>query len=376
MIRVFFLIRSLEVGGAERQLFEIVRGLDKETFDVTVATFYDGGELRHEMEGVERVRLLTLGKKGRWDLFPFLRNLWAAVRRGRPDILFGYMSPANELGWAMGRMVGARVVWALRSSDVNFSYYDWMPAFLYRLGALLSGRADLIIANSIAGKRSHGDSGYSTDRMMVIHNGIDTTAYRPDREASLRLRSEWNIRADEKLIGIAGRLDPMKDHPTFLRAAAILSRERPRCRFVCVGGGPEPYARKLRDLGESLGLDVLWAGARKDMPAIYNALDLACCSSDSGEGFPNVVAEAMACSVPCVATDVGDLSLLVGDTGVIVPPGDPLAFAAGMRTLIDRLEAGEEECRRLARRRIVSEFGVDRVVERTAAALGRVLAGE
>jgi len=374
MIRVFFLIRSLEIGGAERQLVEIARGLDKREFAVTVATFYDGGAFRPEMEAIPGVRLVSLRKRGRWDVFRFLRNLRRAVRDSQPDILVGYMSPANELAWLAGRAVGARIVWEVRSSYVNFSNYDWLPAFLHRLGAVLSPRADLIIANSFAGRRYHRETGYSTERMIVVHNGIDTDTYRPDPAARVRVRAQWKTGEGQKLVGVVGRLDPMKDHPSFLRAAAIVSQRRPDARFVCVGDGPDAYARRLRELAASLGVEVVWAGAWTDMPAVFNALDIACCSSDSGEGFPNVVAEAMACGVPCVATDVGDLALLVGKTGVVVPAGDPAALASGLGELLERLEADPEGCRRLARGRIVSEFGVDRLSERTAAALASLLA--
>jgi len=375
MIRVFFLIRSLEIGGAERQLVEIARGLDKKKFAVTVATFYGGGGFRPQMEAIEGVRLVSLDKKGRWDLLPFLTHLWKAVGACGPDIVFGDMSPANELGWAIGRIVGAKVVWAVQSSYLDFSRYDWLPGFLYRLGALLSGRADLIIANSYAGRRHHEEAGYRCSRMIVIHNGIDTATYRPDPLDAARVRAQWKIEKGQRLIGLVARLDPMKDHPNFLRAAAILSRERPDARFVCVGGGSEAYARDMRELAASLGIEVLWAGARTDMPAVFNSLDLACCSS-LGEGFPNAVAEAMSCGVPCVATDVGDLSLLVGDTGVIVPSSDARALAVGMKRLLERLEGNEEACRREARERVVSEYGVDRLAEKTTAALASLVAAE
>jgi glycosyltransferase involved in cell wall biosynthesis len=373
MIRVFFLIRSLEIGGAERQLIEITRGLDKRRFAIAVASFYDGGAFAPEIAAIPGVRLIGLGKKTRWGAFPFLANLWRAVKDFRPDVLFGDMSPANELGWALARLVGAKAVWAIRASDVNFSYYGWLPAFLHDLGARLSGFPDLIIANSEAGRRSHEESGYSTERMIVIHNGIDTKAYRPDPEAGARVREEWRVGSDETLVGIAARLDPMKDHGNFLRAGSILARGRPRMRLVCVGRGPEAYARQLRELGESLGVGVLWAGARNDMPAVYNAMDLLCCSSDSGEGFPNSVAEAMACGVPAVTTDVGDLSILVGETGFLVAPGDPEALAAGMRAMLERLGSDREGTRRSARERIVSHFDVSRLAQKTSAALEAVV---
>ncbi len=371
MTRLFILIRSLEIGGAERQLVEMVRGLVKRGFAVTVATFYAGGALRPEIESIEGVRVVGLGKRSRWDV-SFLWNLWKVAREGRAQILFGDMSPANELCSLIGMVSGAKIVWCLRSSYMDFAKYDWLPAFLHRLGAILSPTADLIIANSEAGRRFHAENGYRHDRMIVIHNGIDTATYRPDAGAGQRLRAEWNVEEGNRLIGLVARLDPVKDHQTFLRAAAIVYSLRQDARFVCIGGGPEDYAKELREMAASLGVEALWAGERSDMRAVYNALDIACCSS-YGEGFPNAIAEAMACGVPCVATNVGDLSVLLGSTGVVVPPRDPRALAAGMKKLVERLDSNAENLRRSARERILSEFDASRLAERTSAALHDLL---
>jgi len=199
--------------------------------------------------------------------------------------------------------------------------------------------------------------------MVVIQNGIDTTHFAPDLKAGLRLRASWQVPEGSILIGIVGRLDPIKDHPTFLRAAAILAGSRPDVRFVCIGGGPEEYARDLKNLAYDLGLrdKVIWPGfITKDMAAAYNALDL-CSSSSYGEGLSNAVAEAMACGVPCVVTDVGDSPLIVGDTGVVVPPKNPDALAAGWAAMIERL-AGNPGLRAAARKRIESKLSAETLV--------------
>ena len=375
MIRVFILIRSLEIGGAERQLVEILRGLDKDCFELTVATLYDGGDFRPDVASIAGVRLLSLRKRGRWDVVPVLRRLWTAVRDSRPDILFGDMSPGNELCLLLGKLLGTRVVWCVQSSYVDFSLYDWLPRFFFRLSALLSRGPDLIIANSEAGRRYHMEEGFCGERMIVIRNGIDTARYRRDPGAGARVRSEWGIEKGTRLVGVVARLDPMKDHGTFLRAASRLAARKDDVRFVCVGGGPEAYAASLRALADAERVPVLWAGPRTDMPAVFSALDLACCSSDSGEGFPNAIAEAMSCGVPCVSTDAGDLPHLVGTTGVVVPRSHPAALADGLATMLARLDQDEEGCREAARTRVVSEFGVDKLAERTSAALLGILDG-
>src|SRR5262245_53217898 len=110
MIRLFFLIRSLERGGSERQLTELVKGLDKTRFTVIVATFYDGGALRREIEGLEGVKVVSLHKTSRWDLLAFLWRLARLVYAANPHIIHGYNGVANELGLLVGRVVGARVV--------------------------------------------------------------------------------------------------------------------------------------------------------------------------------------------------------------------------------------------------------------------------
>lgn len=377
MIRLLLIIRSLNQGGAERQLVELVRGLDKSRFAVTVATFYDGGKLRPELERFERVKVCSLHKKGRWDILPFLFRLERLVLQLRPHIIYASMGVSNELGLLAGRTVGARVAWGLRASNVDFSRYGWASQWSFRVGAWLSRFADLIIANSYAGKQHQIAQGYHGKRMIVIPNGIDTGRFYPDREGGRRLREEWRIEDGRALIGLVGRLDPMKDHPTFLRAATLLRKERPHVRFVCVGDGPEAYSRELAALAEALDLSehLIWAGARSgsDMPSVYSALDIACSSSSDGEGTSNAIAEAMACEVPCVVTCVGDAARLVGKSEQIVPPRNPAALSAALQRLLDlpceqRAAIGKE-----AREHIVKEYSVTLLASRTESALINLL---
>ena len=131
------------------------------------------------------------------------------------------------------------------------------------------------------------------------------------------------------LVGRIGRIDPQKDYPTILRAAAIVALERDDVRFVVVGNDRFGHEADLQALTANLGIAdrLIWAGERTDMPALYAALDLCVSSSAWGEGTPNVLAEAMACGVPCVTTDAGDSALVVGNLGTVVPRRDPAAMA-------------------------------------------------
>ena len=140
--------------------------------------------------------------------------------------------------------------------------------------------------------------------------------------------------AGNALVGraVVGRLDPVKNHPGFIAAAARLAAEFPEPYFVCIGPGSEAYARQLQAMAEQAGLHgrMLWSGACQDMPAGYNALDVFVSASLS-EGSPNVLGEAMACGVTVITTDVGDAAWLMADYGQVVPPADIDALYLAMR---------------------------------------------
>jgi glycosyltransferase involved in cell wall biosynthesis len=350
---------------------DLVKSLDKSRFSMAVAAFYSGGALGEEMQGLANVRLIPLGKKGRWDLL-FLRRLWSAARDFDPDIVYSFMGVAGELGLILGKLLRAKVVWGLRTSYMDFSRYDWAVRSSYRFAGWLSRFPDLIIANSWAGHRHHVSQGYSGRRMIVIPNGVDAQRFCPCPAEGRRLREEWGIADGAILIGLVGRLDPMKDHPTFLRAAGGLAKSMSDVRFVCVGGGSPEYSAQLRSLSEDMGLSgrLLWTGSRSDMTAVYSALDIAV-SSSYGEGFPNVVAEAMACGVPCVVSDVGDSARIVEDTGWVFPPRDPDALRRALESCLAGL--GDKSRPAKVRDRIMLNFSCERLARETSSALEALL---
>jgi glycosyltransferase involved in cell wall biosynthesis len=360
--RVLFLIRSLGRGGAERQLATLAIGLRRDGWEVAVACFYAGGPFQHELER-GGVPIIDLHKRGRWDVAGFLWRLARALRGYRPDIVHGYLTVGNLLSlFAPLASPGSRVVWGVRSSFIDRQRYDWMSRATFALSCRMARRADRIIFNSRAGSTLHGAQGYPADRLVVIANGIDTGHFRFDAASRARMRSAWEVPDTALLVGLVGRLDPMKDHPTFLQAIAGLAHDA-RWRFVCVGGGDAGYAEQLQAQARELGLAerLVWAGPCEDMAAAYSAIDILA-SSSRGEGFPNVVAEAMACGRPCVVTDVGDSADLVGDTGIVVPAGDPVALRDGIARMRERMARDPFAAAHAARARVVDQFSTARLV--------------
>ncbi|MHB1075497.1 glycosyltransferase [Thiobacillus sp.] len=368
---ILFLARSLDRGGAERQLVVLAKGLACREHAVAVAVFFGGGVYEAELAEAD-VRVINLGKQGRWDILPFLNRLVRLLRKERPAVLHSYLGVPNILATIIKPLLsGTRIVWGVRASNVDLSRYDWLSRLAYSLECRFARFADCIIANSCAGKRYAVANGFPEGKIVVIPNGIDTTYFRFDSKGRQQVRSEWALGEDEMLVGLVARLDPMKDHPTFLEAASRIARERHDVRFVCVGEGSADYAEVIKERAVALGLSgrLIWAGARDNMPAVFSALDIAT-SSSFGEGFSNTIAEAMACGVPCVVTDVGDSAFIVGNAGTVVAPGDGSALAAAIQHLTNLSPAERRVLGDVGRARIVSEFGLDRLVQRTELALG------
>ncbi len=371
---ILFLTRSLDRGGAERQLVVLAKGLVQRGHAVSVAVFFGGGVFEAELVRAG-VRVINLGKLGRWDIIPFLNRLAALLSEERPSVLHSYLGVPNVLAVVFKPLLsGTRIVWGVRASNMDLSRYDWLSRFAYTLERRLARFADLIISNSAAGKSHAVANGFPERKMIVIPNGIDTEYFRFDPEGRRQVRLAWGVGEYEILVGLAARLDPMKDHQVFLEAAGQIVRKCSDVRFVCVGGGATGYAETLKQRAAAMGLtnQLIWSGARDDMPAVYSALDISV-SSSSGEGFSNSIAEAMACSLPSVVTDVGDSALIVGDTGNIVPAGDYRALAAAIQRFANLRPEQRRRIGEACRARIVSEFGTERLLQRTEQVLDLIL---
>jgi glycosyltransferase involved in cell wall biosynthesis len=229
--------------------------------------------------------------------------------------------------------------------------------------------ADVVIVNSQSGARYLcGETPFSN--VVVIENGIDTQRFAFSASGRRRMRDKWQVQDDTPVIGCVARLDPIKDHVTLLHAFTLLRRSHTNAWLICVGTATEPYGSELRSLARQLGVEaaVRWVEGEAQLQDLYSGLDTLCLSSIS-EGFPNVLAEAMACGIPCVATDVGDARRILSSVDFLVPPADPLALS---RALVEALSQGrtfsEERADKIRR-----EFSPEILAERTERALSMAL---
>ena len=358
-IKVCHLITDLEAGGAERNLVNVVTRADRTRIANEVISLLDPGIMAEELEAAG-VPVTSLGmRRGR----PSLKGLVSLVghlRRTTPTILLTWLYHADFLGYLASRFAPAtRLVWNLRCSDIARAP-DQRPLWhLVRTLARLSAKPDVVVVNSVREQRFHQEIGYHPKQWLHVANGVDTDRFRPRPAERASLRARLGLPADARVIGLVARLHPMKDHETFLRAASLFAERDRDARFVLCGSGCGPDSEAMRTLVESLGLAgrVVLLGERTDLDNIYPAFDVLAQSSAYGEGLPNVVIEAMACGVPCVATDVGDSRDVIGETGLVLPPRDPEALARGWEKFFT------ERPRTVganARVRILKHYSIDR----------------
>jgi glycosyltransferase involved in cell wall biosynthesis len=360
-LKILFIARQLNIGGAERQLVTLANELAARGHEIVIASYYPGGALSKKLD-TSRVRLISLDKRSRWDIFSFCYNVIRVVRQERPAVVHGWMYTQNVIA-TIGKIFHpkAKLFWSIRSSNLS-SVLDWLESGTVWFQNRISGFADCIVVNSQAGLEYAVSDGISREKLRFIPNGIDTELFYPDEGERQRVRAEWGMTNSEKIIGNISRFDPIKNHPFFLRAAAKIAAEYPNVRFLCIGHGKADYLEGLQAQARTLGIadKVMWVEARPDIRAMYNALDVLCSTSLS-EGFPNVIGEAMACGRRCVVTDVGDSKLVVGDAGTAVLSNDVEALVAALRR---ELEA-PETLNLAARQRILDNFTVAHLAERT-----------
>ncbi len=364
-MKIAHLITGLERGGAETMLARLVRAhkaMDVRSVVISMTGLgVYGGELRRDGFSVH-----DLGMTRGFPNPAALLRLVNILRQEKPDLLQTWLYHADLLGLIASRMSGVRpLCWNLRTSNMDMRHYSRLSQILPRLLSKFSSFPDAVLANSHAAQTLHRAMGYAPKSWRIVPNGFDTALFRPDASSRKQVRAELGLDETAPVVGVVARFDPSKDYEGFLIAAEKAAKNNQDVRFVLAGldiDGSNPAFHKAAQ-GALTGR-VCLLGSRQDINRLMNALDVFCLPSAFGESFPNVIGEAMACGLPCVATDVGDSSLIVGDTGFIVPPRDPAALA---KALLDMLALTRERRQAMgvkARQIIETTYSLDAIAKR------------
>lgn len=376
-MKVVHVVSGLSTGGAERALLRICENDGGAGVSHTVISLKDAGTIGPQLEALG-VPVFALDLASAWLAPPALIRLRALVRGAAPDVIQGWMYHGNLAAalarrWAPGN---AALAWNVRHCLYDLSYEKPLTRWVIRANRALSRRPAVIVYNSELARAQHEAFGFSKDTGCVIPNGFDVERFRPDAAARRTVRAELGIPEEARVIGHVGRLHPMKDHVGLLRALAPVLARHGDVHIVLAGrdvtAGHPALAPGLAPLPADR---VHCLGERSDVAQLMAAMDIAVSSSYS-ESFPNVLGEAMACGVPCVATDVGDSASVIGDNGRVVPPGDPQALGDALEDMLSLPAEQRTAIGRAARERIEANYSIRAVAARYRALYEELAAGD
>jgi glycosyltransferase involved in cell wall biosynthesis len=362
MPRLFFVIDSLKVGGAQNQLLQLVRSLDKQKYKIAVCPVWPIMDFEKEFRntGVEIVRT---HKRFSFDMTEVFR-LAKSMRRFKPDVVHTWLFTGSL--WGRMASIFARVP-VIISGERAVCPDEKKPAFILPVNRLLSHWTDVIVANSGVGIQVLKSEGYNPDKLRLIYNGVDLRGFSPANVNLYRsvIREKLGIDQNTFTLGSVGRLTEAKGYIMLLHVAKCLAEKGVDFKWLIIGTGEDQ--NKLEELASKLGICnyVSFLGQRFDIPQLLSTLDLFVLTS-FWEGMPNVVLEAMATGLPVIATAAAGTVEVVDDgyTGILTPIGDMGLMTDNiLKLFVDPHLRGNMGLS--GRKRIEDEFSLENMVSRT-----------
>lgn len=359
-MKILFTVRSLNIGGTERQILSMSNMLIKYGHEVEIARIYPNGDLEKNTD----ITLHDLSKNFFRRAFD-IRNLFI---NGNYDVVYSFLPNMNLFSSLVAKTINKRklpkIIWGIRSSSLDPNDYTKKVRFIYRLEKLFSGSPDLIITNSDAALHEYIEKGFPRKKIFTIPNIINHNYFKNISSEKMSVYQEFEIPNNMKLIGVFARIHPMKDHMNLLRAIKLINETKNiyknKISLICVGGVAvkevkSHYYKNLLEFS-NLNLNVKWISERQDIPRLMSACDLTVLPSDSGEGFPNSIAESMSCEIPIVATNIGDSKKIISSFGKIVPIKDPQSLSNSILEILEMDENTIKKTSSEGRKSIINRF--------------------
>lgn len=358
------IITSFNTGGAEAMTLKLLQTLNP-TVKSCVIVLMERGTLSAQLDALN-IPVYYLGlKRGR---LPSLNAVWQLVsiaRKLSPDVVQGWMYHGNLAACLVTIILGKQpgLIWNIRQTLSASNQGNYLTSRIIKISASLSNMPSKIIYNSLVSVAQHEEIGYQNENHLVIPNGFDLNIFKPDAKQKQQLRKKLGVSPNTKLIGHVARFHPMKDHNSMLRAARMVLNKRRDVCFVFAGWKINMDNLQVMRLIQDLNLEehVILLGERSNTAQIMASLDFFVSSSAWGEGFPNVVGEAMATGVPCVVTDVGDSGYVVGEFGSVVKPANSSALANSILEMLEHSPKAYNDLSVGSRERVARMFSLEQV---------------
>jgi glycosyltransferase involved in cell wall biosynthesis len=363
IMKIIYVIGSLEIGGAEKTLYRFLVESDMDKNDVLIICLTAYGEMGHQLlkQGWNVVNVM-INKKNFLYSFYKIFNL---INNFKPDIVHTWMYHSDFIGGIIAKIAGVKnVIWCIRTT--NLAADAKLTRFIRRTNALLSYIIpSRIVCVSESAKSKHTSLGYKSKNMIVIPNGYSADAF-INVNANFRslFRSNFNI-ANELVIGSVGRFNFVKGQDIFVKSAIQVLERYPNIKFLLVGRDNNWQNRTLNTLIQNSGFtdSFILLDERDDVPQCLSVMDIYCLPSRT-EAFPNALVEAMLSGLPCVATDVGDTKIIANNLCTIVPSENSDALANALINMIEMPESQRKLLGEKGKEHIQKEYSIDKMVRR------------
>jgi len=368
-MRVVHVITSLYDGGAQAVLFNLLKhDPSNEHYVISLTSEGKYSTPIREMNIEVQYLDMPLGRmrlSGLWKIYKIMKDI-------KPDVVQTWMYHSDLLGGLMARCAGVRnVVWGIHHSTLDKRGTARNTRIVVKLLTVLSRFIPKrIISCSNKALDVHVDAGYKASKLEFIGNGYDLERFQPDGNAREKLDIDCPATMFEEhtVFATVARWNPQKDHYNLVDACQhLVAQSAPPFISLLIGPNMDHDNTELVQYIKDRQLEevVLLCGSTSNVPAVMNAIDFHVLPSSFGEAFPNVVAEAMSCSTPCVVTDVGDAAAMVEDTGWVVPPRDSMALATAIRSAMDERSNATEWQNRKAqcRERALETFDIHQMIK-------------
>ena len=364
-IKICHVITSLSIiGGGERMLMRLLLANPESTDKKMVLVLCLAGAWGKELQSAG-VTVHELGMESFRDMPRVFFQLKKFISSFHPDIVQPWMYHADFLGGLAAYFSGYKnIIWGIHRTALLPSDKK-STRIIMKLCSLMSRSVPKkIICVAEAGRQAHIVAGYDANRMVVIPNGFDFNNLIATTEQRNTLRRECSFSDDELVVGCLGRFHEVKGQDNFVKAAAIVNQSYAKVRFLIVGTDCDANNSELMSWIKAHHLQDCFVllGERSDVPVCLAAMDIFCMPSRT-EGFPLCLGEAMAMSLPCVATEVGDAVVLAGDTVILVPAQDEKALAKGLLEVIELSKDERYQMGVKAKERVMAEFSMEKTNE-------------
>ena len=335
-MKILHIITGLTTGGAERSIYNLLKGGLIQSFDNSVISLSDRGTFGQDIEALG-VPVYCLNIKSPLGYLQGLLAFRKLIRDIEPDVIQGWMYHGNIVS-VLGRSLcrgEPEVSWNIRHSLYDLSQEKFSIRLAIRVNRLLSGKVGKIVYNSRVSKNQHEKFGLNSSNGIIIPNGFDTNIWFQTLERKKSALARTGIPENAIVVGHIGRYHSMKGHDKFVRIAIKIANDFDNVHFLMIGKGVcENNFSQLFALNLELRARFHFPGEILDLPNLICAIDVLCLTSLFGEGFPNVIGEAMSSNIPCVASNVGDSASVVGETGHIVYSVEDDDFASALADIL------------------------------------------